>query len=59
MQELLTVPEVARRLAIAPRTVYARWREWGLTPVRIGGGTTGALRFRATEVARLAEQWSG
>lgn len=53
----MTVHDVAGFLAVAPKTVYARWAEWGLNPVRIGGRTTGALRFRRSDVEGLAESW--
>lgn len=57
MQALMTVPEVAQTLGIAAKTVYQNWRTWGLTPVRIGGGTAGPIRFRVADVERLVSEW--
>ena len=59
MQALMTVPEVAQALGIAAKTVYQNWRAWGLNPVRIGGGTTGPIRFRTADVERLTNEWAG
>jgi len=58
VQALMTVPEVAQALGIAAKTVYQNWRTWGLSPVRIGGGTAGPIRFRTADVERLVSDWA-
>lgn len=58
MSQLMTVDAVAEYLSLAPKTVYQNWRTWGLIGVRIGGGTTGPLRFRRKDVERMATEWA-
>jgi len=41
--EQLTVSQVARRLGVAPSTVYAHWREWG--GYKLGAGDKAPIRF--------------
>lgn len=57
VNQLMTVEAVAEYLQLAPKTVYQNWRTWGLTGVRIGGGTNGALRFRRKDIETLANRW--
>lgn len=54
---LMTVEDVAEHLGVAPKTIYQNWKMWQLKGVRIGGGTSGALRFRLRDVERLAQEW--
>ena len=47
--EILTVPEVAKRAKVSARTVW-RWEKEGVLPsVRVGG----LVRFRASDVDAL------
>jgi excisionase family DNA binding protein len=46
---LLTAAEVADYLGVPVKTIYARWRDWGLTVCRVGRH----LRFRQRQV----EDW--
>jgi hypothetical protein len=47
--ELLTVAEVAARLRVSPKWVYAHQHELG--PIRLGDGPKARLRFDASVVA--------
>ncbi|ASU78489.1 DNA-binding protein [Actinopolyspora erythraea] len=54
---LLTVEELAEELAVSPRTVYNNWRTWDLPAIRVGGGPSGPLRFRSSDVEELTRSW--
>lgn len=54
---LMTVPEVADHLAVAVKTVHQNWRSWGLKGIRVGGGESGPLRFRAADIETLEARW--
>ncbi|EDY43599.1 helix-turn-helix domain-containing protein [Streptomyces sp. SPB074] len=49
---LLTPNQVADVLAIPKRTLYAKWREWGIPARRVGKH----LRFRERDLALWIEQ---
>jgi hypothetical protein len=53
----MTVDAVAEHFGIASKTVYQNWKDWGLAAVRIGGGSSGPLRFRRQEVEKLERSW--
>lgn len=48
---LMTVDETAELLSVPKRTLYGKWREWGLPGYRVGKH----LRFRERDV----EHWIG
>ncbi len=48
--EQLTVSQVARRLGVAPSTVYAHWREWG--GYKLGTGSKAPIRFDAPSLPK-------
>ena len=49
--QLLTANEVAAQLGVCPKTVYRRWREWGLKARRLGR----TLRFSQRDVNNFIE----
>lgn len=49
---LMTTEEVASSLRCGPKTVRRRWKNWGLTPVRIGG----KILFWRSSIQRLLEE---
>ena len=45
--ELLSIKVLAVRWGISEQTVYKKYRDWGLTPIKIGKH----VRFRARDIA--------
>ncbi|WP_369272422.1 helix-turn-helix domain-containing protein [Streptomyces sp. R11] len=43
---LMTPDETAERLAVSKRTLYAKWREWGVPAYKVGKH----LRFRERDI---------
>lgn len=48
---MLSPDQLATLLAVSTKTVYRRWKEWGLKAYQIGG----SLRFKRTEVNKWIE----
>lgn len=57
MNDLITVREVAERLAMSPAWVLDRWEAGELPGFRIGGRKGGPVRFRWPEVEAVLESW--
>ena len=57
-ERLLTVPQVAERLQVGPRTVHRWLREGRLRGFLLGGTKTG-YRVRASEVERFVQSREG
>lgn len=50
--KMISVKELAERLAISTDTIYDEWRSWGLPAYRIGKH----LRFREREIEAWVDQ---
>jgi excisionase family DNA binding protein len=48
---LMSTRETAERLSVSVKTLYRRWREWGLPAYEVGG-----LKFRERDVENWIER---